>query len=67
MPSRGTPGPFFLSDPEYVHDLLTSAGFTNVRLRGLNEPMYFGRNVDDACQFICGQFAWMIDDLDTRH
>lgn len=29
--------------------------------------MYFGRDPDDACQFISGQFAWMITvDTQTR-
>jgi ubiquinone/menaquinone biosynthesis C-methylase UbiE len=54
-----------LSDPDQVRELLTSTGFADVRLRGLSEPMYFGGDVDDACQFISGQFAWMLDDLDS--
>lgn len=57
--------PASLSDPDQVRGLLTSAGFVDVRLQGLSEPMYFGRDVDDACQFISGQFAWMMDDLDA--
>jgi hypothetical protein len=67
-PPPDKPGPLSLSDPDHVRELLTSAGFADVRLRGLNEPMYFGRDVDDACQFISGQFAWMMDalDADTR-
>jgi SAM-dependent methyltransferase len=66
MPSPDAPGPFSLSDPERVRALLTSAGFADVRLHGLREPMYFGRDPDDACQFISGQFAWMINDLDAE-
>jgi hypothetical protein len=61
-PPPGTPGS--LKDPDQVRPLLTSAGFAEVRLHGLTEPMYFGHDADDACQFISGQFAWMIDDLD---
>jgi len=64
MPSPGTPGPFSLSDREYVHDLLTSTGFTNIRLHGLSEPMYFGCDFEDSHQFITDQFSWMMDDLD---
>jgi len=58
------PGPMALSDPDRVRDLLTSAGFTSVELRGLSEPMYFGRDVDDACRFVAGQFTWLTADLD---
>ncbi|KAA2261591.1 methyltransferase domain-containing protein [Solihabitans fulvus] len=59
------PNPASLSDPDQVRELLTSAGFADVRLSGLSEPMYFGRDVDDACRFISGQFAWMLDELDA--
>jgi SAM-dependent methyltransferase len=64
-PPPDAPGPFSLSDPDRVRGLLTSAGFVDVRLHGLSEPRYFGRDVDDACQFIVGQLAWMMDDLDA--
>ncbi|MGH3932459.1 MAG: class I SAM-dependent methyltransferase [Pseudonocardiaceae bacterium] len=64
-PPPDAPNPFSLSDPDQVRGLLTSAGFGEVRLRGLSAPMYFGRDVDDARQFISGQFAWMIKGLDA--
>jgi SAM-dependent methyltransferase len=64
-PPPDAPGPFSLSDPDRVRGLLTSAGFVDVRLHGLSEPMYVGRDVDDACQFISGQLAWMTADLDA--
>jgi SAM-dependent methyltransferase len=64
-PSPDAPGPFSLSDPGHVRGLLTSAGFVDVRLQGLSEPMYFGRDVDDACRFITGNFGAMINDLDA--
>jgi ubiquinone/menaquinone biosynthesis C-methylase UbiE len=63
VPSPAMPGS--LKDPAQVRQLLMSAGFADVRLRGLSEPMYFGRDVDDACQFISGQFAWMMEALDA--
>jgi SAM-dependent methyltransferase len=65
-PPLGTPGPFSLSDPERVRRLLTSAGFTDVRLRGLSEPMYFGPDPDDACRFVSTQFAGLLDELDAN-
>lgn len=58
------PGPFSLSDPDSVRRLLTSAGFADVRLRGIEEPMYFGRDADDAFQFVSAQFAGMLEGLD---
>lgn len=65
MPPQDAPNPFSLSDPDRVRGLLTSAGFVDVRLRGLSAPMRFGRDVEDACQFVSGQFAWLISDFDA--
>jgi ubiquinone/menaquinone biosynthesis C-methylase UbiE len=62
----GASGPFSLSDPERVRHLLTSAGFTDVRLHGLSEPMYFGPDPDDACRFVSTQFAGLLDGLDAN-
>ena len=64
MPPPGAPSPWSLSDPDHVRALLTSAGFADVRLRGLREPMYFGRDVEDAYEFVMGMFGSMLDDLD---
>jgi SAM-dependent methyltransferase len=63
MPPPGAPSPWSLSDPDHVQELLTSAGFTDVRHLGLTEPMYFGRDAEDAYQFITGQHAGMVDEL----
>jgi SAM-dependent methyltransferase len=57
--------PGSLSEPDQARLLLTSAGFVDVRVKGLREPMYFGPDPDDACRFISGQFAWMVRDLDA--
>ncbi|HEV7792044.1 MAG TPA: class I SAM-dependent methyltransferase [Pseudonocardia sp.] len=65
VPPPDAPGPFSLSDPDRVRGLLTSAGFTGVELRGLNEPMYVGSDPDDAHQFISGQLAGSLNDLDA--
>ncbi|AHH98003.1 class I SAM-dependent methyltransferase [Kutzneria albida] len=61
------PGPFGLSEPDRVRALLTSAGFTEVRITGLSEQMYFGRDTEDAFGFVSGQFGWMVRDLDPPH
>lgn len=64
-PQPNTPSPVSLSEPDRVRELLTGAGLTDVRLHGLSEPMYFGRDTDDACEFITGQLAGMLEDLDA--
>ncbi|MGH3670298.1 MAG: class I SAM-dependent methyltransferase [Pseudonocardiaceae bacterium] len=64
---RELPTPFSgpLSDPDRAQGLLTSTGFVDVELRGLSEPMYFGPDPGDAYQYVCGQFGWMVRDLDA--
>ncbi|MFB9904104.1 class I SAM-dependent methyltransferase [Allokutzneria oryzae] len=59
------PRPGALNDPDLVRDLLGAAGFSDVRLRGVSEPMYFGRDVEDAREFVLGQFGWMLRELDV--
>ncbi len=62
-PPSDAPSPFALSDPDRVRSLLTSAGFSDVQLQGLSEPMYFGPDPDDALRFVSGQHAGMVRDL----
>jgi SAM-dependent methyltransferase len=57
--------PGTLSDPDQTRELLTSAGFTEVRVRAVEEPMYFGRDVDDAHRFVAGQFGGITNGLDA--
>jgi SAM-dependent methyltransferase len=63
-PATG-PGPFSLGDPERVRTLLSDAGFDDVRLTERREPMYFGRDADDGCRFITGQFDGALRGLDA--
>ncbi|MBC6446147.1 class I SAM-dependent methyltransferase [Actinokineospora xionganensis] len=65
QPAPKSPPPFSLSDPDHVRTLLTAAGFADVGLQGLEEPMYFGRDVDDACEFLSAQFSWALRPLDA--
>jgi SAM-dependent methyltransferase len=64
VPPSDTPSPFALSDPDRVRSLLSAAGFSDVHLEGLSEPMYFGPDPDDAFRFVSGQHAGMVRDLD---
>ncbi|WP_414939066.1 class I SAM-dependent methyltransferase [Amycolatopsis sp. cmx-11-51] len=53
-----------LSDPLETEELLTSAGYTDVRSTAVNKPMYFGRDVDDAAEFVIEQHGGRLSDLD---
>ena len=44
MPPR-TPGPFAFEEADYVTDVLTSAGFENVTVTALQQPLTFGRGL----------------------
>ncbi|MCT2586743.1 class I SAM-dependent methyltransferase [Actinophytocola gossypii] len=61
-------GPWSMSDPDSVRELLDSAGFTEVDVRGLTAPMYYGRDVEDAADFVLGMFGSGLAgaDPDTR-
>ncbi|TVT52780.1 methyltransferase domain-containing protein [Amycolatopsis rhizosphaerae] len=63
-PPPGAPSPFSLSDPGRVRRLLGGAGFTDVSMTGLTVPMYYGRDVDDAFDFVAHQFASAFGQLD---
>lgn len=64
VPPSDAPGPFRLAEPDDVRELLAAAGFDDVRLTGLSEPMYFGSDVDDASRYVVGNFGWALDGLD---
>lgn len=63
-PPPGVPGPFALSEPERVRELLHGAGFIDVRLDGITEDMWFGADAADAHRFVLGQLGWMLEGLD---
>lgn len=54
-PARpGEPGPFSLADPERVTAMLTAAGFTEIAVRSVDEPMRMGSDVADAVDYQMG-------------
>ena len=63
MPPPDAPGPFSLSDPMRVEQILCAAGFTKPQFESIAEPMSFGNDVDGAFDFICGMSGWMLDNL----
>ncbi len=63
-PPPDAPGPFSLSDPQRVRDVLTHGGFTNIELERATAGMWFGTDADDAYRFVLGFLGWMLDDVD---
>lgn len=51
---RSGPDPFSLADPDVVHTVLNEAGFGDVALTEVDEPVYFGRDAGEALSFVCG-------------
>jgi hypothetical protein len=65
-PSVGAPGPFGLADPSFTQRVLTDAGFVDVTLDEVTEPIRLGDNADDAYSFVAtfGITRGLTQDLD---
>lgn len=50
----GQPGPFSLADPDRIRLLLHGAGFGDVEIVDLHEPLRVADAVDDAVDYFCG-------------
>jgi ubiquinone/menaquinone biosynthesis C-methylase UbiE len=50
------PGPFSMADPDTVESILSAAGFTDVSLKVIDQPLFLGRTISDAvaCQLALG-------------
>jgi SAM-dependent methyltransferase len=64
LPRVGVPGPFAQADPDRVRSVLDATGFTGIDLVGLEEPMRFGADTDQAHAFVMGLMNWMLHGLD---
>jgi SAM-dependent methyltransferase len=51
-PPLGEPGPFGLADPDAVRRIFGEAGFQNVTLEAVSEPVTAGADADDAFTFV---------------
>lgn len=58
------PGPFSLSKPDRVRDVLSAAGFADIEVEGAEAEMWFGADADDAHRFVLGLMGWMLEGLD---
>ncbi|BBY66743.1 class I SAM-dependent methyltransferase [Mycolicibacterium helvum] len=66
VPSPSSPNPFSLSDPIRVRQILGDVGFVDIEMTALHAPMFYGRDVDDAFDFIAAQSASAFAELDDR-
>ncbi len=68
-PPPGLPGPFGLADADHIRRVLGEAGFLDVRVEPVDEPMVFGRDADDAYAFMCsmGIVRGLSHDLDDEN
>jgi SAM-dependent methyltransferase len=48
----GAPGPFSLADPARIRHLLGEAGFCDVEIQAVTEPVRMGADAEDAIQFL---------------
>ena len=64
-PPPDVPSPFAFADPDRVRTILTAAGFDHVTFDALEEPMYFGPDVDRAFQGVgrLGIVSGLVADL----
>lgn len=65
-PPPGAPGPFGLADADRVRSILDQAGFEDVDLEAVDEPVEFGSDADDAFAFArtTGIVKGLTEDLD---
>ena len=63
-PRADAPGPFTLSDPVRVRDLLEGADWVDVEFAAHDEPLWFGPDADSTTAFMIGQMKWLFEKLD---
>jgi SAM-dependent methyltransferase len=65
-PPAGMPGPFGLADPDAVRTILTDAGFTDINVADIKEPVELGVDTEHAYTFVSGigVTQGMLQDLD---
>lgn len=67
-PPPEAPTPFSLADPTRVRSVLEAAGFVDIEVDAIEEPMIFGTDADDAYSFLLtmGIVTWLTHDLDPE-
>jgi SAM-dependent methyltransferase len=54
VPAPRGPDPFSMADPETVRRILDEAGFTDITFSEVNEPVFYGRDVTAALEWVRG-------------
>jgi SAM-dependent methyltransferase len=62
-PPPEAPSPFAHADPARTEHILTAAGLDGVRIRSIEEPMYFGGTADEGYEVLSHLLAWMAGSL----
>ncbi len=65
-PPPEAPGPFTLAEPDVIHSVLDTAGYHDVTVNGVQAPMWFGVDADDAYTLVLGLLGWMLDGLNDH-
>jgi SAM-dependent methyltransferase len=63
-PPPGAPSPFAMADAGVIRAVLAGAGYTDIRIEGLQGVMYLGSAADQAYDFTLGLLGWMLGGLD---
>jgi SAM-dependent methyltransferase len=65
-PPRDAPGPFSFADRDRVREVLEAAGFQDVQLQSVDEPVDLGGDLDEAYAFVrdLGVTHGLLEDLD---
>jgi SAM-dependent methyltransferase len=66
MPGAGSPGPFGLADRDQTDGILAAAGFEDISIEKVEEPILLGADADDAYSFVStfGMTRGLTHDLD---
>ena len=67
-PPVDAPGPLALARPDYVRSVLGAAGFVDIDLQPVDEPLELGKDTDDAYAFVltAGIVEGLTKDLDAE-
>ncbi|MDX2937277.1 class I SAM-dependent methyltransferase [Streptomyces ipomoeae] len=48
------PSPLAFADPDHTRRVLTAAGFDDITIEGIDRPQYWGKDAEDAADFLFG-------------
>jgi SAM-dependent methyltransferase len=63
-PPPDAPNPFSLADPDRVRSIFGAAGYDDIELDPVDEPVDLGADADDAFAFFSMNSMWLLDGVD---